>query len=77
MELTTHTDIETVDPGGELRHRFAAFGVQAKKWEDDVLGLCLKDIEQRVRDGQESEHDGYVREQLVKHHLVRSAMSKA
>ena len=77
MELNETSYIETVDPGGELRNRFVAFGTQAKKWDDSILELCLKDIDQRISDGKESGHESYVREQLVKRHLIDVAMVRS
>lgn len=74
MELTIQTDIETIDPGGELRDRFVAFGVQAMKWNNPILELCLKDIDQRIQDGRDISNEPYVREQLVKRHLIEKAM---
>ena len=66
--------IERLDPDGVLRHRFMAFGVQAKKWQSDVLVLCIEDVDRRIRDGQETENHEYVRQQLVKRYLLNEAL---
>lgn len=73
-ELTLDTPITEVDPDGSLRALYAAFGKQANKWDDEVLKLCLDDLERRFRDGKESGDDHYMRQQLVRHHLVRAVM---
>lgn len=69
------TPIDTLDPGEQLRKRFAAFGVQAKKWDDPLIAICIEDVDRRIQDGLESENEAYVREQLVKRHLLSEAMT--
>lgn len=73
-ELTLKTPIMDVDPDGSLRARYAAFGEQAKKWDDGVLQICLEDLERRFQDGKESGDDHYMRQQLVRHHLIRMVL---
>lgn len=74
VELSLETPITSVDPDGALRARYAAFGEQAKKWDDATLQICLDDLERRFHDGKESGDDHYMRQQLVRHHLVRAVM---
>ena len=74
--LTEETPIDVLDPGEQLRKRFSAFGVQAKKWDDPLIALCIEDVDRRLADGRESENEPYIREQLVKRHLLQEAMSE-
>lgn len=75
MTWNEETPIDTLDPGEQLRKKFSAFGVQAKKWDPPLLKLCIADTDKRIQDGLESNNEPYVREQLVKRHLLTEAMS--
>lgn len=73
--LTEQTEIDVIDPGERLRRRFSAFGIQARKWDAPLIELCIADVDRRIADGRESDNESYVREQLVKRHLLNEALS--